>query len=125
MALKGAYNYAGINLTEAYVRINDIHWISEGAMEMVETKPAVFDRPGGAKIITPAEYGKRWVDKTKTSYTYSIYKDKAAREALPGTKVDQSYTDFDMDTKTDAKNAVEQAYNHLKTKDVFKDMVDA
>ena len=30
-----------------------------------------------------------------------------------------------LDTKTDAKNAVEQAYTHLKTKDVFKDMVDA
>ena len=50
MALKGAYNYAGINLTEAYVRINDIHWISTGAMEMVETKAAVFDKPGGAKV---------------------------------------------------------------------------
>ena len=92
---------------------------------MVETKPAVFDRPGGARIVQPAEFTKKWVDKTKTTYTYSIYKDKAAREALPGTKVDQSYTDFDMDTKTDAKNAVQQAYNHLKTKDVFKDMVDA
>ena len=125
MALKGAYNYAGINLTEAYVRVDSVYWKSEGAMEDVETKPAVFDRPGGAKIITPAEYDKKWVDKTITSYTYSIYKDKTAREALPGTKVDQSYTNFDMDTKTDAKNAVEQAYTHLKTKDVFKDMVDA
>ena len=65
MALKGAYNYAGINLTEAYVRINDIHWISTGAMEMVETKPAVFDRPGGARIVQPAEFTKKWVDKTK------------------------------------------------------------
>ena len=70
-------------------------------------------------------YGKKWIDKTKTSYTYSIYKDKAAREALPGTKVEELFTSFDMDTRTDAKNAVEQAYTHLKTKDVFKDMVDA
>ena len=125
MALKGAYNYAGINLTEAYVRVDSVHWKSNGDMEMVETKAAVFDRPGGAKIITPAEYGKRWVDKTRTNYTYSIYKDKAAREALPGTKVEELFTSFDMDTKTDAKNAVQQAYTHLKTKDVFKDMVDA
>ena len=125
MALKGAYNYAGISLTEAYVRVNDIHWISEGAMEMVETKAAVFDRPGGARIVEPAEYGEKWIDKTKTNYTYSIYKDKAAREALPGTKVEELFTSFDMDTKTDAKNAVQQAYTHLKTKDVFKDMVDA
>ena len=54
MALKGAYNYAGINLTEAYVRIDSVHWKSNGDMEMVETKPAVFDRPGGARIVQPA-----------------------------------------------------------------------
>ena len=125
MALKGAYNYAGINLTEAYVRVDSVHWKSNGDMEMVETKAAVFDRPGGAKIITPAEYGKRWVDKTRTNYTYSIYKYKAAREALPGTIVEGSFNNFTMDTKVDAKNAVQQAYTHLKTKDVFKDMVDA
>ena len=125
MALKGAYNYAGINLTEAYVRVDSVHWKSNGDMEMVETKAAVFDRPGGARIVEPAEYGEKWIDKTKTNYTYSIYKDKAAREALPGTKVEELFTSFDMDTKTDAKNAVEQAYTHLKTKDVFKDMVDA
>ena len=75
MALKGAYNYAGINLTEAYVRVNSVHWKSNGDMEMVETKAAVFDKPGGARIVQPAEYGKRWVDKTQTNYTYSIYKD--------------------------------------------------
>ena len=40
----------------------------------------------------------------------------------PNSIVERGHDTFTMSTKTDSKNAVEQAYENLKKKDVFKSM---
>ena len=121
MALKGAYTYAGITISDAYVKITSVNWKTTFVEETVEKTPAVFD-DGGAKILTPAVYEDVVTEKKQTSYDWVIYKDKSQRDAFPNSIVERGHDTFTMSTKTDSKNAVEQAYENLKKKDVFKSM---
>jgi hypothetical protein len=124
MALKGAYTYAGINISEAYVKVTNVKWDTTFLEQSVEKTPAVFDKDG-AKILEPAVFENKVLEKKQTTYDWVVYKDKSERDASPKNSVEHGHDTFTMAVNTSAKNAVEQAYEALKTKDAFKDMVEA
>ena len=106
MALKGKYDYKGIEVADAYVKT-----------------AAVFNSDGTIK--TPEVQDTRWVQNTVGNWHANVYKDKAARDANPNSHICSISGSFDMDLKDSAKNPVKQAYVAAKAMDLYKDMADA
>ena len=122
MALKGSYNYKGIDLSDAYVKITGVTWSTKYVKENYIKKEAVLDNNGS--IIEPEVMGIRWVDVTTGSWTAAIHKDKDARDSNPGNSFCTVFGNFDMDLKATAKNPVKQAYVYLKSTEAYKDYTD-
>ena len=123
MALKGKYNYKGIELDDAYVKISSVNWSCGSNSEMYVKTAAVYNSDGTIK--TPEVQDTRWVQTTVGNWHANVYKDKAARTANPNDHICSISGSFDMDLKDSAKNPVKQAYVAAKAMDLYKDMADA
>ena len=123
MALKGAYNYKGIAISDAYVKISNVNWSCNQSSEQYVKTAAVFNSDGTIK--TPEVTDTRWVQNTFGNWHANVYKDKAARDANPNEHICSISGSFDMDLKDSAKNPVKQAYVAVKAMDLYKDMTDA
>tara|TARA_Y100001938_G_C7983052_1_gene375423 strand:+ start:382 stop:753 length:372 start_codon:yes stop_codon:yes gene_type:complete len=123
MALKGAYNYKGIAISDAYVKISSVNWSCNQSSEQYVKTAAVFNSDGTIK--TPEVTDTRWVQNTFGNWHANVYKDKAARDANPNEHICSISGSFDMDLKDSAKNPVKQAYVAVKAMDLYKDMTDA
>jgi hypothetical protein len=123
MALKGKYDYKGIEVTDAYVKIARVNWSCSSNSENYVKTAAVFNSDGTVK--TPEVRDTRWVQTTVGSWNADVYKDKAARDANPNSHICSISGNFDMDLKDSAKNPVKQAYVAAKAMDLYKDMADA
>ena len=123
MALKGSYDYKGITVSDAYVKITSVNWSCNSNSENYVKTAAVFNSDGTVK--TPEVRDNRWVQTTVGNWHANVYKDKAARDANPNNQICSVSGSFDMDIKDSAKNPVKQAYVAAKTVDTYKDMADA
>ena len=123
MALKGAYNYKGIAISDAYVKISSVNWSCNQSSEQYVKTAAVFNSDGTIK--TPEVTDTRWVQNTFGNWHANVYKDKAARDANPNNHICSISGSFDIDLKDTAKNPVKQAYVAAKAMDLYKDMADA
>tara|TARA_R100000657_G_C4671508_1_gene116105 strand:+ start:120 stop:491 length:372 start_codon:yes stop_codon:yes gene_type:complete len=123
MALKGAYDYKGIAISDAYVKISNVNWSCNQSSEQYVKTAAVFNSDGTIK--TPEVTDTRWVQNTFGNWHANVYKDKAARDANPNEHICSISGSFDMDLKDSAKNPVKQAYVAVKAMDLYKDMTDA
>ena len=123
MALKGSYDYKGITVSDAYVKITSVNWNCNSNFENYVKTAAVYNSDGSVK--TPQVDDTRWVQTTVGNWHANVYKDKAARDANPNNQICSVSGSFDMDLKDSAKNPVKQAYVAAKTVDTYKDMADA
>ena len=123
MALKGSYDYKGITVSDAYVKITSVNWSCNSNSENYVKTAAVYNSDGTVK--TPEVRDNRWVQTTVGNWHANVYKDKAARDANPNNQICSVSGSFDMDLKDSAKNPVKQAYVAAKTVDTYKDMADA
>ena len=123
MALKGKYDYKGIEVTDAYVKISSVNWSCNNNSENYVKTAAVYNSDGTIK--TPEVQSTRWVQSTVGNWHANVYKDKAARDANPNSQICSISGNFDMDLKDSAKNPVKQAYVAAKAMDLYKDMADA
>jgi len=124
MALKGSYNYKGITLSDAYVKITNVNYsVSEGIKSQLKTA-AVYNSDGSLK--SEAVYEDVVDVVNHAHWTASIWKDKAVRDTLG--KYNESLTtvsgSFEMAVGSSAKNPVVQAYAAMKAKDAWKDYTD-
>tara|TARA_R100001443_G_scaffold112972_1_gene127114 strand:- start:1182 stop:1553 length:372 start_codon:yes stop_codon:yes gene_type:complete len=123
MALKGSYDYKGITVSDAYVKISSVNWSCNSNSENYVKTAAVYNSDGTVK--TPEVTATRWVQNTVGNWHANVYKDKAARDANPNNQICSVSGSFDMDLKDSAKNPVKQAYIAAKTVDTYKSMADA
>ena len=123
MALKGKYNYKGIELADAYVKISSVNWSCGSNSEMYVKTAAVYNSDGSIK--TPEVTDTKWVQSTFGNWHANVYKDKAARDANPNDHICSISGSFEVDLKDTAKNPVKQAYVAAKAMDLYKDMADA
>ena len=123
MALKGKYDYKGIEVADAYVKISSVNWSCGSNSENYVKTAAVYNSDGSIK--TPEVQSTRWVQNTVGNWHANVYKDKAARDANPNSQICSISGNFDMDLKDSAKNPVKQAYVAAKAIDLYKDMADA
>jgi len=123
MALKGAYDYKGIAISDAYVKISSVNWSCNQSSEQYVKTAAVYNSDGTIK--TPEVTDTRWMQNTFGNWHANVYKDKAARDANPNEHICSISGSFDMDLKDSAKNPVKQAYIAAKAMDLYKDMTDA
>lgn len=123
MALKGAYDYKGIAISDAYVKISSVNWSCNSNPEQYVKTAAVYNSDGTIK--TPEVVETKWVQSTFGNWHANVYKDKAARDANPNEHICSVSGSFDVDLKDSAKNPVKQAYIAAKAMDLYKDMADA
>ena len=122
MALQGKYNFKGLEVSEAYIKVDSVNYTASYNMETSEKTAAVYNSDGSIK--TPAVMESSWVEKSPASFSGKVYKDKAERDSNPNNWLAEIWGQFEMTKNAGAKNAVIQAYTELKAKDEYKDYTD-
>ena len=122
MALKGAYNYKGIAISDAYIKITSINWNCSSSQVTSEKTPAKYNEDGTVK--TEAVMETKWVETTNGSYNADVYKDKAARDADPHSNITSISGGVTVNTAAAGKNPLNQAYLAIKAEDAYKDYTD-
>ena len=122
MALQGKYDFKGIEIPEAYIKVDNISYNGHHMIETVEKSAAVYNSDGSLK--TAAVMEDKWVEKNPTRYTAKVYKDKAQRDSNPNNWLTEIYGQFEISKGSSAKNPVVQAYVALKADDKYKDYAD-
>ena len=123
MALKGAYDYKGIAISDAYIIITNVNWSCNSNSETYVKTAAKYNEDGTIKSAEVKD--TRWVQTTSGNWHANVYKNKAARDANPNQVIDGCGGSFEIDLKDSAKNPVKQAYVAAKTVDTYKDLADA
>ena len=122
MALKGKYNFKGIEIAEAYVKVDGINWNSYSEQETTEKTPAKYNEDGSIKSEAVMETS--WKKTAHANWNAKVYKDKAARDAEPNNFITIINGSFAMAVTSTAKNALNQAYLAIKAMDDYKDYTD-
>ena len=122
MALQGEYNFKGIEISEAYIKIDNVNYSASHAVETTEKTAAVYNSDGSLK--TAAVMEDAWKETSPSSYSAKVYKDKAERDSNPTNWLAEIWGQFEMAKNAGAKNAVIQAYTALKAQDDYKDYTD-
>ena len=122
MALQGKYNFKGIELDEAYLKITSVsHSYSENKTEQIKT-PSVFNEDGSIKTN---EVRETVVEKKNNgSFIAKVYKNKESRDDNHVNNIDEIHGVFDLAVNATAKNNLIQAYVVLKAMDAYKDYTD-
>ena len=122
MAIKGAYNYKGLAVSDAYIKINSVNWSCTSNQVTTEKTAAVYNSDGSLK--TEAVMETNWVEITYGNYNANVYKNKAARDADPHNVITSISGNVTASNAADAKNVLKQAYLAMKAEDAYKDYTD-
>ena len=122
MAIKGAYNYKGLAVSDAYIKINSVNWNCNSNQVTSEKTAAVYNSDGTLK--TEAVMETNWVETSNGHYSASVYKDKAARDADPHSVITSVNGSVTISNADDAKNILKQAYLAMKAEDAYKAYTD-
>ena len=119
MGLKGAYNFKGIALTDAYLQVSNINCNYYYTSSQNLKTAAVYNSDGSLK--TEAVYEDVWVKTPSSHASVKVFKDQATRNADPNSQLTEFSFIFTESTADTAKNHVKQAYVALKADDKYKD----
>jgi len=122
MALQGKYNFKGIDISEAYVKVDLINYTANYNQQTVEKTAAKYNEDGSIK--TPAVNEQQWIENSPTHWSAKVYKDKATRDADPTNFITTIYGDMELAKNAGAKNPVQQAYVAIKAMEEYKDYTD-
>ncbi len=122
MALQGKYNFKGIEISEAYVKVDNVNYNASHTLETIQKTAAVYNSDGSLK--TAAVMEDNWKETSPASFSGKVYKDKAERDSNPNNWLTEVWGQFEMSKNSTAKNPVIQAYSDLKAKDDYKDYTD-
>ena len=122
MGLKGAYNFKGISLSDAYLQVSNVqcNYYSNSSQNLKTA--AVYNSDGSLK--TEAVYEVIWKKEPSTTAGVKVFKDKATRDADPNSQLTEFGFNFTDSLADSAKNHVKQAYVALKADDKYKDYTD-
>ena len=122
MALQGKYDFKGIEISEAYIKIDNVNYSAAHTVETTEKTAAVYNEDGSLK--TAAVMEDSWIETSPASFSGKVYKDKAERDSNPNNWLTEVWGQFEMTKNSTAKNAVIQAYTALKALEDYKDYTD-
>ena len=122
MGLKGAYNFKGIALSDAYLQASSLNCNFHSSSVQNLKTAAVYESDGSIK--TEAVYETVWTKESNTNVTLKVFKDKATRDANPNSQLAEFLFSFAGSLADSAKNHVKQAYVALKADDKYKDYTD-
>ena len=123
MALQGKFIWKGIEISDAYITIQQTNCSVAWDKSQVLKTEAKYNEDGTIK--SEAVYEEK-IDKIlHGNYTANVYKDKASKESNPDVKIESIYGSYDPKHTASAKNDVAQAYEALKLKEAYKDLADA
>tara|TARA_R110000822_G_scaffold308645_1_gene436866 strand:- start:46 stop:417 length:372 start_codon:yes stop_codon:yes gene_type:complete len=122
MGLKGAYNFKGIELSDAYLQIISINCNYYSTSSQNLKTAAVYNSDGSLK--TGEVYETTWEKSPSSSVSIKVFKDKATRDANPDSQLTELGFSFAGSVADSAKNHVKQAYVALKADDKYKDYTD-
>jgi hypothetical protein len=122
MGLKGAYNFKGIELSDAYLQISGINCNYNSISSQNLKSAAVYNSDGSLK--TEAVYETIWAKSPSSHTSVKVFKDKATRDADPNSQLTEFGFSFAGSVVDSAKNHVKQAYVALKADDKYKDYTD-
>jgi len=122
MGLKGAYDFKGIALSDAYLQVSSINCSYYSASSQNLKTGAVYNSDGSLK--TKAVYETVWAKQPNSSVSLRVFKDKATRDANPNSQLAEISFNFTGSVADSAKNHVKQAYLALKADDKYKDYTD-
>jgi hypothetical protein len=122
MALKGQYNFKGIQLPEAYLVVYSAKHVTEYDKKQVLITEAVLNQDN--TIDTPAVYGVE-IRKIQSGLGFvKLYKDAEAKESNPNSYLSEFAISFESKLNQTSKNIVIQAYEALKLKELYSDYID-
>ena len=119
MALTDSFDKFGTTFATAYFRISNLNYNVNEYQETTYPEPSV-DEDGNPVLTEPVT---SWVTTRNANFQLKVYVDEAARTAH-SEPVFTEYHTFTPDW-TSSDNVLAQAYNYLKTLDVFSDALDA
>ena len=122
MALKGAYNFKGIALSDAYLQASSLNCNFHSSSVQNLKTAAVYESDGSIK--TEAVYDTVWTKEPNTNVSVKVFKDKATRDADPTSQLTEFGFKFTGSLADSAKNHIKQAYVALKADDKYKDYTD-
>jgi len=122
MALEGNYNFKGISLEKAYIKVCRVDYNGSEEIKTQEKTAAVYNEDGTIK--TEAVMEDVVVKNNFGSWVARIYKDKATRDNDWNNHFQEIYGGFDVAVNAGAKNPVIQAYAAVKAMDAYKDYTD-
>jgi len=122
MGLKGAYNFKGIELSDAYLQIISINCNYYSIPSQNLKSAAVYNSDGSLK--TEAVYETIWAKSANSNFNVRVFKDKANRDANPDSQLTEFAFNFTESVADSAKNHVKQAYVALKADDKYKNYTD-
>lgn len=122
MALQGNYNFKGIQLPEAYLVVYSAKHVTELDKKQVLITEAVFNEDN--TIETPAVYGVE-ITKILSGIGYvKVYKDASTKESNPNSELLEFAVSFESKLNQTSKNIIIQAYEALKSKELYSDYID-
>lgn len=113
MALQVTYDYDGVVLNEAYIRVCRVRSANIDYEQFVDVNEP--ENPDIAQRL-------QWVMRVESSATAFVWADKVSRDNR-AMALKWFEFDFDYDLNSDL-NIYQQAYNALKATDRFKDAID-
>lgn len=122
MALQGDYNFKGISLNEAYIKISRVDYNTTEESQRQLITAATYNEDGS--LNEEAVYEDTVVKKHRGTFSAKVYKDKAARDENYDSFLEEIYGSFSVAINSTAKNPVIQAYNALKAQDAYADYTD-
>ena len=119
MALQGIYNFKGIELNDAYLKVQNVACSKNSIIRENLVSEAEYGENG--EVTKEAQWEKQ------EEYTYDgnarvlVYKDKQTREKSFRESVTNFNLPFVIKVDEDSKNAFAQAYEALKSVEEYKD----
>ena len=122
MGLKGAYNFKGIELSDAYLQISGLNCNNYSESSQNLKTAATYNEDGSIK--TEPVYETVWTKHNSVNAVVKVFKDQATRDADPNSQLTEFGFSFTGSTADTAKNHVKQTYVALKADNKYKDYTD-
>jgi len=122
MALQGKYNFKGIEIAEAYVKIDNVHYGASHRQNEVVKTAAKYNEDGSIKSEAVTEI--EWTETSPSSWSAKVYKDKASRDSNPNSWITAINGSYELSKTNAAKNPIIQSYVAMKAMDDYKDYTD-
>lgn len=97
MALTGTYNFKGLDIPNAYIRVESANYFTDRTLE--------YDSTASSEV---------WVERPYINYEANIYASSASRASSPNEKIDSLSGRITHSGSSDASNIIIQTYEAIK-----------